>query len=89
MGPYDNHRITLDPGLTALALRGLAEREGHYPFLDRVTRRRPRRGQRPRSAATAARSPARAPFWPRSLRAAELFPTFSRLRGLRGSSAAA
>lgn len=74
MGPYDNRQITLDPGLTALALRGLAERDGHYPFLDRVTRRRIR---------------ARASFWPRSLRAAELFPTFSRLRGLRGPSSAA
>jgi hypothetical protein len=86
MGPYDNRRITLDPGLTALALRGLAERDGHYPFLDRVGLRRPRRR---RPAATAAPSRARAPFWPRSLRAAELFPTFSRLRGLGGFSAAA
>ena len=86
MGPYDNRRITLDPGLTALALRGLAEREGHYPFIDRVTRRR-LRSRRPASIVTP--SPARVPFWPRSLRAAELFPTFSRLRGLRGSSAAA
>jgi hypothetical protein len=86
MGPYDNHRITLDPGLTALALRGLAERDGHYPFLDRAARGRVRRN---RPAATAAPSAARVPFWPRSFRAAELFPTFSRLRGLRGSSAAA
>jgi hypothetical protein len=86
MGPYDNRRITLDPGLTALALRGLAERDGNYPFLDRAARRRVRRK---RPAATAAPSTARAPFWPRSLRAAELFPTFSRLRGLRDSSAAA
>jgi hypothetical protein len=82
MGPYDSRRITLDPGLTALALRGLAERDGHYPFLDRLTGRRPRR---PRPASSTAAS---APFWPRSFRAAELFPTFSRLR-LRGSSAAA
>jgi hypothetical protein len=86
MGPYDSRRITLDPGLTALALRGLAEREGHYPFIDRVTRRR-LRSRRP--ASTAAPSPERVPFWPRRLRAAALFPTFSRLRGLRGFSAAA
>jgi hypothetical protein len=86
MGPYDNRRITLDPGLTALALRGLAERDGHYPFLDRVTSRRLRRR---RPASTVQSAPARAPFWPRSFRAAELFPTFSRLRGLRGPSSAA
>jgi hypothetical protein len=85
MGPYDNRRITLDPGLTALALRGLAERDGHYPFLDRFNRRR----VRPRRAPVFASSPVRASFWPRSLRAAELFPTFSRLRGLRGPSSAA
>jgi len=30
----------LDPGLTALALRGLNERDGHYPFIERF---RPRR----------------------------------------------
>jgi hypothetical protein len=85
MGPYDNRRITLDPGLTALALRGLAEREGHYPFLDRVTGRRLRRS---RPASTGASTSVGASFWPRSLRAAELFPTFSRLRGLRGPSSA-
>jgi hypothetical protein len=84
MGPYDSRRITLDPGLTALALRGLTERDGHYPFLDRVTRRSSRR-RRPASTV----APVRARFWPRSFRAAELFPTFSRLRGLRGPSSAA
>jgi hypothetical protein len=40
MGPYDARHITLDPGLTALALRGLHEREGHYPFVERFRRRR-------------------------------------------------
>jgi len=30
----------LDPGLTALALRGLNERDGHYPFIERFRRRR-------------------------------------------------
>ena len=39
MQTYDNRPITLDPGLTALALRGLHERDGHYPFLDRFVRR--------------------------------------------------
>lgn len=43
MSEYDQRRITLDPGLTALALRGLHAREGFYPFLDRYTRRRARR----------------------------------------------
>jgi len=47
MGSYDNRRLTLDPGLTALALRGLHERDAHYPFLDRFVhwRRSPRRGR--------------------------------------------
>jgi hypothetical protein len=40
MGPYDARHITLDPGLTALALRGLHERDGHYPFVERFRRRR-------------------------------------------------
>jgi hypothetical protein len=40
MGPYDARHITLDPGLTALALRGIHEREGHYPFVERFRRRR-------------------------------------------------
>jgi hypothetical protein len=35
---YGNRRITLDPGLTALALRGLHRRDGYYPFLERHTR---------------------------------------------------
>ena len=39
MGPYDSRGLILDPGLTTLALRGLHERDGHYPF-DRF---RPRR----------------------------------------------
>jgi len=92
MGPYDHRRVTLDPGLTALALRGLAEREGHYPFLDRFGRRRARRGKRVVPASPARRETAERPnanFWPRSLRAAELFPTLSRLRGFRGPSSAA
>jgi hypothetical protein len=38
MNVYDNRRITLDPGLTALALRGLHRRDGHYPFIERHTR---------------------------------------------------
>lgn len=40
MDPYDQRRITLDPGLTALALRALHERDGHYPFVERRARRR-------------------------------------------------
>jgi hypothetical protein len=47
---YDNRRITLDPGLTALALRGLHRRDGHYPFIERHTRRR-----RPRASWLTAR----------------------------------
>jgi hypothetical protein len=90
MGPYDHRNVTLDPGLTALALRALHERDGQYPFVARYTRRRPR--ARPASARVrgpAVESAPSASFWPRSLRAAELFPTFSRLRGLRGPSSAA
>jgi hypothetical protein len=45
MSPYENRGLTLDPGLTALALRGLNERDGHYPFIDRF---RSRRGSRTR-----------------------------------------
>ncbi|MBI3976293.1 MAG: hypothetical protein HY334_07870 [Armatimonadetes bacterium] len=41
MDAYDSRGVTLDPGLTLLALRALREREGHYPFLDGV---RPRFG---------------------------------------------
>jgi len=44
MGAYDNRRVMLDPGLTAMALRGLHNRDGHYPFMDRLAlRRRSRR----------------------------------------------
>ncbi len=44
MEPYDTRRLTLDPGLTSLALRSLHHRDGHYPFIDRVTGRRRARG---------------------------------------------
>jgi hypothetical protein len=48
MKGYADPRLTLDPGLTALALRGLRERDGHYPFLDRfVPWRRPARAPEP------------------------------------------
>jgi hypothetical protein len=88
MGPYDHRHVTLDPGLTALALRGLAEREGQYPFLERFGRRRARCGKTVVSAPPARRETAERPhagFWPRSLRAADLFPTLSRFRGLRAA----
>jgi hypothetical protein len=68
MRTYDSQRITLDPGLTALALRGLREREGHYPFLDDATgSRRP-----PRAASTDAARPLR-----------RLVSSLRRLGGLR------
>jgi hypothetical protein len=52
MGPYDSRRTTLDPGLTALALRGLRSREGHYPFIERYVRwRRLQAGLKQRLAA--------------------------------------
>jgi hypothetical protein len=38
MGGYDSRRITLDPGLTAIALRGLQSRHEGYPFVERHTR---------------------------------------------------
>jgi len=60
MGPYDQRHVTLDPGLTALALRGLHERDGHYPFIERFRRRRHTR-RRPRRTPAAA-----AAFLPRS-----------------------
>jgi hypothetical protein len=41
MGTYDTRRLMLDPGRTALALRGLQDRKGHYPFIDPFARRRP------------------------------------------------
>ena len=45
MSAYDSHRVMLDSGLTALALRALHERDGHYPFIDRhAPRRRSRSG---------------------------------------------
>jgi hypothetical protein len=31
--------LMLDPGITALTLRALHRRDGHYPFLDRFRRR--------------------------------------------------
>ncbi len=40
MGAYDSRPVTLDPGLTALALRGLREHDSQYPFLDPFKRRR-------------------------------------------------
>jgi len=45
MSPYDSRGLMLDPGLTALALRGLHERDGHYPFIDRFRPRRRSGGQ--------------------------------------------
>lgn len=60
MGPYDQRHVTLDPGLTALALRGLHERDGHYPFLDRFRRRRRSRGRLGRTQATPGGAPRRA-----------------------------
>jgi hypothetical protein len=43
MGSYDTRRVVLDAGLTALALRGLRQPGGHYPFIDRAAgaQRRP------------------------------------------------
>ena len=38
MDPYDSQRITLDPGLTALALRALHSRRESYPFVEPHTR---------------------------------------------------
>jgi hypothetical protein len=38
MDSYDNRRITLDPGLTLLALRGLQPRGPSYPFIERHAR---------------------------------------------------
>lgn len=40
MGSWDDRGLMLDPGLTALALRGLKASEEHYPFLERYRRRR-------------------------------------------------
>jgi hypothetical protein len=46
MSSYDARRVMLDSGLTVLALRGLLEREGHYPFVDRFTNRHRARSRR-------------------------------------------
>jgi hypothetical protein len=35
MHQQSDRRLMLDPGMTALALRGLHRPDGHYPFLDR------------------------------------------------------
>src|SRR3989442_431103 len=40
MRAYESCRMTLDRGLTALALRRLHERDGHYPFVDGAVRHR-------------------------------------------------
>jgi hypothetical protein len=40
MNRYDTRHLTLDPGLTVLALRGLQRRDGHYPFIDAWRQRR-------------------------------------------------
>jgi hypothetical protein len=52
MGAYDARRATLDPGLTALALRARRQARG-YPFLEEATRARG--GSLARLAALAAR----------------------------------
>ena len=50
MSAYDSHRVMLDAGRTALALRALHERDGHYPFVDPYTaRRRSHSGHRARA----------------------------------------
>jgi hypothetical protein len=54
MSPYDSRGLMLDPGLTALALRGLHERDGHYPFIDRF---RPHRRSNARPSRERARRP--------------------------------
>jgi hypothetical protein len=38
MQTYDSRPMTLDPGLTVLALRGLRHADRHYPFLEQRTR---------------------------------------------------
>ena len=47
MSAYDSRRVMLDSGLTALALRALHERDGHYPFMDRFAARRRSRSGHP------------------------------------------
>jgi len=90
MRPYDSRGVTLDPGLTALALRAMHDREAVYPFVERYQWRRRSRRPRPVQAAARLASPKPpASFWPRSLRPADLFPTLVRLRRLGGSQSAA
>lgn len=38
MPTYDSRQMTLDPGLTVLALRGLRHADRHYPFIERHIR---------------------------------------------------
>ena len=38
MNDYGVRGVMLDSGLTALALRGLKQKEGHYPFIERFTK---------------------------------------------------
>ena len=40
MNDYGVRGAMLDSGLTALALRGLKQKEGHYPFIERFTKKR-------------------------------------------------
>jgi hypothetical protein len=40
MNDYGVRGVMLDSGLTALALRGLKHKEGHYPFSERFTKKR-------------------------------------------------
>jgi hypothetical protein len=40
MNDYGVRGGMLDSGLTALALRGLTQKEGHYPFIERFTKKR-------------------------------------------------
>jgi len=40
MRTYESRRVMLDSGLTAIALRGIHERDGQYPFIERFVRRR-------------------------------------------------
>jgi hypothetical protein len=56
MNGYDSHRVMLDPGRTALALRGLRRPDGLYPFMEPFTHRR-----------RAGRSRGRARGWDRAL----------------------
>lgn len=61
MNPYNNRHFSLDPGLTALALRAIQERDGHYPFMARFLaggRARGRLGGRTAAGREAGRGPA-------------------------------